>query len=470
MTVALVVATLLVLAAALGSVGVVAGLARRHPELRWDWDAIDAAAVVFPPGFVWGTATAAHQVEGGCDRNNWSRWEQGVDGNGAPRIRGGQRAGAACEHWRRFRDDVALMQALGVAAYRFSIEWSKLEPAPGRVDPAAVAHYHEVLDALAAAGIRPMVTLHHFTHPLWFADLGGFERGANIDHFVAFCERMFREYGARVDLWCTINEPAVYTTMGYMLGTFPPGARDPALAARVLRNLLVAHVRVYRALKALPGGDRVAIGLVKNVVQFDPARRWHPLDWAICRLLDGAYNRSVLACLERGVFRMFLPGRVWVREAVPEAAGATDFVGLNYYSHAHMRARPSLRHPFVRVIRPGDVATDMPYAMYPEGFYRALKAVARLGKPIYVTENGIADARDDRRATFIRRYLYALARAIRDGADVRGYYYWSLMDNFEWTEGFRMCFGLYAVDFATQARRLRAGAQAFRDVVRSHRG
>jgi beta-glucosidase len=440
----------------------------RHPELRWDWERTETGTLAFPAGFLWGTATSAHQVEGGCDANNWARWEAAVDPAGRPRIRRGQRSGAACDHWNRFREDLALMRELGVGSYRFSLEWSKLEPAPGRHDPAAVAHYHEVLAALAAAGLRPMVTLHHFTHPLWFDDRGGFERAANLPAFEAFCAWAFREYGAEADLWCTINEPAVFTAMGYLLGTFPPGRRDPRQAARVLANLLAAHVRVYHALKALPGGDRAEIGLVKNVFQFDPFRRWHPLDWAVCRVLDAAYNRSVLGVLADGVFRMTIPGRVRLVEAVPGGRGATDFLGLNYYSHACLKTRVG-RELFARAPRPGDVMTDMPYAVYPEGLYRALRDVAALGKPIMVTENGIADARDDRRATFIRRYLHAVARAIQDGVDVRAYYYWSLMDNFEWAEGYDMRFGLYAVDFATQERRLRDGAGAFREIVRSGR-
>lgn len=455
-----------IVVALLGVLAALVVLDGRHPELRWRWEDIDVGRASFPPDFLWGTATAAHQVEGGGDANNWSRWEQAVDANGRPRIRRGQRSGSACEHWTRFRDDIELMRALGVNSYRFSIEWSKVEPAPGRIDPEVVAHYHDVIDALRSAGIRPMVTLHHFTHPLWFEDLGAFERAVNIEHFVAFSERMFREYVDSVDLWCTINEPGVCVAMGYLLGLFPPGRADPRAAATTLRNMLVAHARVYRLLKGLPKGDAAEIGLVKNVLQFDPYRRWHPIDWLVARLLDAAYNRSILGFLEDGVFRMHIPGRVRMVEAYPDGQGATDFIGLNYYSHTYIKTRFDPRWPFERARRARDVMTDMPYPLYPEGLYRALRTVGRLGKPIIVTENGIADARDDRRDTFIRRYLYALSAARREGVDVRGYYYWSLMDNFEWTEGYDMCFGLYAVDFATQERRLRAGSRAFVEMVR----
>lgn len=185
----------------------------------WTWDngreenrvRIDTDDVRFPPDFLWGTASAAHQVEGGCTNNNWARWEEGTDAaTGKPR----PRAAGACEHWTRFREDIALMKSLGLTSYRFSIEWSKIEPSPGVIDPDAVAHYHEVLDALLAAGIKPMITLFHFTIPKWFEELGGFEVESNSGFFVAFAQRAFAEYGAKCELWCTINEPEVSAGAG----------------------------------------------------------------------------------------------------------------------------------------------------------------------------------------------------------------------------------------------------------------
>jgi len=435
----------------------------RYPELHWR-PFPQPAELRFPAGFLWGVATSAHQVEGGCDNNNWWRWEQGSFPDGTPHILRKQRSGVACDHWNRFREDVALMKELGVQVYRFSVEWSKLEPEEGRFDQAAFNHYAQVLDALEAAGIIPMLTLHHFTNPLWFEDRGAFVREENLEYFVRFCEKVFRAYGTRVPWWCTVNEPAVVAVEGYFRGTFPPGERNPQLTAQVLLNLLRGHVRVYRRLKELPGGTKVQIGIVKDIFMFDPYRHWHLGDWLTARLLDKIFNGLSLEYLKTGVFKIVLPGFMNITVEEPEAVGTLDYLGLNCYSH--MPIALTFKPPFFDMrLREDEIPTDMPYTMYPEGLYRAVQRAAELGVPIIVTENGIADARDDRRGRFIREYLTALHQAIEDGYDVRGYCYWSLMDNFEWTYGYDMKFGLYEVDFSTQERRLRKGAEVFRRIV-----
>lgn len=438
----------------------VAYLGARYPETRWDWDAIDCDEVSFPDDFVWGVAAAAHQVEGGCDNNNWSRWETESAPDGTPRIAGGQKAGRACDHWNRYRDDIQLMKDLGLGSYRFSPAWSKIEPSPGEWNDEAIRHYHDVIDALIAAGIEPMLTIHHFSHPLWFDDLGSFEDESNLDHFVSYAERLFSEYGGKVTTWCTINEPAVFATVGWSQGLFPPGKKDPQLTAEVLANLMTAHARVYAALKAMPGGDEARVGLVKNMFQFDPDRRYHLLDWMSARIAEHVFNGAILGCLKTERFRAFVPGQISVTRDVPGISSSLDFVGLNYYSHFLVRFQANPGEPLVMVERPGDIQTDMPYAIYAEGFYRAIKSIAELGVPVYITENGIADATDDRRELFIRRYLHAMHRAMAEGADIRGYYYWSLMDNFEWAEGYDMKFGLYAMNRETLERTLRDGSKA----------
>lgn len=441
-------------------------LSRATPDPVWDWSGFDPSAIRFPPDFLWGVAAAAHQVDGGTTNNNWSRWETLTGPDGKPRIADGHKAGLACDHWNRWPEDIGLIQALGVRAYRFSLEWSRLEPSPGVWDEAAIAHYHALIDALRAAGLEPMVTLHHFTHPLWFEDLGSFEKEENLAHFVRFSERMFREYGAKVRLWCTINEPAVFATQGWFGGIFPPGKKDPQLTGVVLCNLVLAHARVYRALKALPGGAEAEIGLVKNLFQFDPLRRWHLGDLLISRALDRVFNGAILDALHTGHFRLVIPGLISVERRMVEAAASLDFAGLNYYSRFHVKFKLDPAEPFTMVQRSQDVQTDMPYPIYPEGFHRALVRLGALRAPLYVTENGIADAADDRRATFIQRYLYAMQRAMADGVPVRGYFYWSLMDNFEWAEGWHMKFGLYEMNPETRERRLRDGSKAYVEIVR----
>lgn len=436
------------------------------PELRWEWDKIDTNDIRFPQEFLWGVATAAHQVEGNSDNNNWSAWENARDENGRPRIKNNQKAGLACDHWNRYREDIVLMQQLGVKAYRFSVEWSKIEPREGEFDEAALQHYREVCDALLAAGLTPMVTLHHFTHPLWFEQKGAFEKAVNIALWIRFCEKVFQALHEKVNFWCTINEPEVFASQGYFQGIFPPGKKDPQLTGVVLQNLLEAHTQVYLALKRLPGGEKAQIGLVKNIFQFDPNRRWNFLDWLISRKLNDLFTDSILEYFKTGHFNFSLPGLAKLEHFNAEAPRTLDFIGLNYYSHFRAQFQFNRQEPFAFKFLPEEIMTDMPYPIYAEGFYRALKTLAQLQKPIYVTENGIADAKDDRRELFIRRYLYAMSRARQEGCDVRGYFYWSLMDNFEWSEGYDMKFGLYEVDFQTQERRLREGANVYAKIIK----
>ncbi len=437
----------------------------KYPEPHWDWEKIAVDGIRFPKDFLWGVATAAHQVEGDCDNNNWSAWEKMRDERGLPRVKNGQSAGKACEHWQRYPEDIRLMQELNVKAFRFSVEWSKIEPREGVFNREALQHYRDVCTALRTAGIQPIMTLYHFTHPLWFEQKGAFAHEENIPAFVRFCEVVFGEYQDQVQLWCTINEPEVCAAQGYFMGIFPPGEKNAQATGEVLKNLLEAHTRAYHALKKLPGGQQAQIGLVKNVFQFDPFRRWHFMDGLLARRLNVLFNDAIFAFFQTGNFSFNIPGMVAVQHQNLAAKSSLDFIGLNYYSHFHLKFQWDLKQFFTFEYPPDEIMTDMPYTIYPEGFYRAVHDVAQLGVPIYVTENGIADAKDDRRAGFIRRYLYALQRAMQEGCPVRGYFYWSLLDNFEWAEGYDMKFGLYQVDFATQERSLRQGAKALVEIM-----
>lgn len=437
---------------------------RRYPEDRWDWEWTDTTEVEFPENFLWGVATAAHQVEGDCTQNNWWAWEHSKTPQGESRIKTGETSGNACEHWNRYGEDIEHIVELGCNAYRFSIEWSKVEPAENQFDQAALDHYKAVIRALRQQGIEPMVTLHHFTNPVWFEKLGAFQKKKNIPYFVRFAEKVFDELQDQVTYWCTINEPSVYATMGYFRGEFPPGKRNIRKTGMVLKNLLEAHVQVYVALKKHTGGTEAKIGLVKNLTQFDPVHRNSLPDWIVARTLHNAFNTSVLRFLKTGRFRFSLLGTTLVRHHNQNAPKSNDFIGLNYYSHFNVKF--SFTKGFTFQLHKDDVPTDMGYAIYPEGIYRALHETAHLGLPIIITENGIADKRDDRRFLFIRTYLYAVSRAIEEGVDVRGFFYWSLMDNFEWAEGYAMKFGLYAVNFETQERTLRTGSEAYRMAIR----
>lgn len=440
-----------------------------RPQTKWDWKTINTENLNFPKDFLWGTATAAHQVEGYNTNNQWYLWESTVDAAGKPMIAGGQLSGMACDHWRRYSQDIGLMKELGVNSYRFSVEWSRIEPKEGVFDTLAIKHYQDVCDSLLANGIVPMVTLHHFTNPIWFERKGAFEKKENIGDFIRFTEVVYLALKDRVKLWCTINEPAVYVVEGYFQGANPPGKKDTRLAAVVLRNILEAHVQAYWKIKSLPGGDQALVGLVKNMTQADPYSKWNLGDWIFSNLIEGVFNGTTLNFLKTGKYRFVMPTMAKLIDENPKAKGSLDFIGLNYYSHYNYKFSFNLDKAFQARLLDGEVKTDMDYAMYPEGFYRAIKTVSQLGVPIYVTENGIADAKDDRRELFISQYLYAVSKAISEGYDIRGYYYWSLMDNFEWSLGYDMKFGLYSVDRATQHRTLRNGSKRFQEIIRQGR-
>ena len=437
----------------------------KFQDIEWEWDKIKTSDMHFPREFIWGSATAAHQVEGNNENNNWYEWENSFDQSSNSRIHNSDKSGKAADHWNLYNKDITLMKEIGLNAYRFSIEWSKVMPERGIIDKQALKHYRDVSIALIDSGLVPVVTLHHFTNPLWFERLGGFEKEDNIKFFIEFSDIVFRELSDIVNHWCTINEPAVYVSQGYFNGVFPPGKKDPKLAGEVMKNLLLSHVKVYHHLKSLKNGKISKIGIVKNITQFDPLRRWHLLDWYFSKILNDVFTYSTIDLFQKGKFNFYLPVMVDMKYSNEEAIKALDFIGLNYYSRWHVKGHLNATTPFTFEKREQDIQTDMPYSIYPEGFYKALQTVNKLGLPIIVTENGIADNLDDRRALFINRYLYALYKAMDEEIDVLGYFYWSLMDNFEWAEGYSMKFGLYNVNFKTQERKLRKGSLALKNII-----
>ncbi len=439
-----------------------------NPQTKWNWDEIDTQDIDFSEDFTWGVASAAHQVEGNNSNNQWYLWETARDDEGHPRILNNQKAGLACDHWNRYPQDILLMKDLGVTSYRFSIEWSRIEPAQGKYDQEAIDHYLQVCDSLLAAGIEPMITLHHFSNPIWFEEKGAFEQADNVADFVNFVSYVVPFFTSKVKKWCTINEPNVYVAEGYFNGINPPGVSDPELAGRVLRNLLEAHVQAYHVMKNLPDGEQLVVGLVKNMTFIDPYNKWNLADWVFSSLVNQVFVESTLDFIETGKFKFVMPTMVRIKEENPKAINSIDFIGLNYYSHYNFKFRFNLDKAFENKTLPDEIPTDMEYSQYPEGFYRAAKRLSELNVPIIVTENGIADAHDQYRDTFIRRYLYALSKAKTEGMDIRGYYYWSLMDNFEWSSGYDMKFGLYEVNFETQKRKLREGSKAFMEIVNSN--
>lgn len=394
----------------------------RDPLIQWDWSQIDASKTVFPKDFTWGVASSAHQVEGGHQNiNNFGWWEQQTKENGESTIKNNDRSGDAADHWNRYPEDIQLMKELGVNAYRFSVSWSKIMPKKGVVDTLALHHYIQVTDSLLGNGIKPMVTLYHFTHPLWFQELGAFEKEENIQYFVDFSEIVYNALHHNVKEWCTINEPGVYMFDSYFSGMFPPGIKDPKMAAQVLANLLKAHVLVYQKFKTLSEGNQAKIGIVKNMMQMDAYGKYNLLDHIVKYIGDNNYNEVILQTFKTDQFNFNIPTMVDYTTEIKGASTSLGFIGLNYYSHYAFNFTGSIDESLEPMPYPGEVMTDMDYGVYPEGIYRAIKRISKLNVPIIITENGITDDKDDRRGDFIEKSLFAVSEAIKDGYNVTGY-------------------------------------------------
>jgi beta-glucosidase len=409
-------------------------------------------APALPAGFLWGTASSAYQVEGGADGEDWWDFEARPG-----RIAGGERSGRAADHWNRVAEDVALQRRLGASAHRFSLLWSRVEPAPGRWDEAAWAHYAAEVRALRAAGIEPMVTLHHFTVPRWLE--GGVLGSGFPTGLARLAGEAARRLGDGVRLWCTINEPNVLMFKGFVDGEWPPAVKDPARAVAAFANLLRAHAAAAAALRA--ERREAQVGVAMHLRVFDPARRWHLADWLAAQASAAAFNWAFHDCIAGGRLRFRAPGFPRLDEPFPSLRGSADWFGLNYYSRDRVRVSLAAPGMIARGVGPGP-RSDLGWEIYPEGLLRLLRAAhARYGLPVHVTENGIADARGALRGPFLRAHACAVAAAAREGVPVRGYFHWSLTDNFEWAEGFAPRFGLYRVDYATQARTPAGGAEVF---------
>jgi beta-glucosidase len=420
--------------------------------------------LAFPERFLWGTATSAHQVEGGNRNNDWWAFEQRP---GA--IWHGQRSGQACDWWANAERDLDLMAEMGHNTHRLSVEWSRIEPEEGRFDAKAIARYRAILSSLRRRGIEPMVTLFHFSSPLWLAVQGGWRNPGVIAHFRRFVRHTVEQLGDLVSLWCTINEPNVYTALGYLLGEHSPGEHSLFLYFRVLRHLLQAHAAAYRTIHATDGKARV--GLVKSIMIFEALNEQDRCSYCLAGLLDSLFNEVTLRAVKDGQLG---PPLRWIPGTYGALVDSTDFIGLNYYSRQRVCLKPSKEgHMALLCLTPGAETSDQgrngPYGeVYPAGLYQALRRLARLGKPIYVTENGLPDDDDDQRPRFLLSHLAQVQRAIADGIDVRGYYHWTLTDNFEWAEGWGLRFGLVALDPETQERTPRPSAQLYSDIIREN--
>lgn len=431
-----------------------------------------AVAAHFPKNFLFGATCAAFQDWGSqtLPHSNWAHFEKGVHADGNPHIARGEQSGDGNGNFSRHLEDIELLTKLGLNSYRFSIDWSFIEPVEGEFKQEAIDHYVNYCKKLGEAGIKPMVTLHHFVHPQWFEEKGAFEKTENIAHFLTFAVHVFKQLSPHVELWCTFNEPTIYSFQSYVMGEFPPAKTDLHLAGIVTKNILKAHVMTYRTLKQLPGGDKAQIGLVHQYLKFEPYSFWNPVEKIPAHFLNIMTHYCVFNFLKTGSFSYKIPFKASVNEQNMvdlSQEKIIDFIGINYYSNPLITLfmTTNTQTMVQSSCYAGEYMTDMQYRAYPQGLYEMIEESAVLKVPMYITENGIADDKDDRREYFIQSYLYAVSKALKKGYNVRGYYYWSLMDNFEWAEGWGPKFGLYEVNLATKKRTLRKGSEAYQRII-----
>ena len=405
----------------------------------------------FPDGFLWGAATSSHQVEGGS-RNDWSEWEE----TNAERLATKAAAefshlknwaeikaqaedpanylsGRACDHYNRFREDFDIAKHLGHNAHRFSIEWSRIEPEEGKFDEQAIEHYRDVIRALRERGMEPFVTLWHWTLPIWLRDRGGVLAHDFPERFAHYAERVAGAFKDGVQFWITLNEPTSVIANGYARGIWPPQQRGFRGVWRAYRALAAAHRRGYEAIHSVAPTARVGFG---NILLYLEPHSGSLLDRLAVRIWNHWSNRRFLSLV----------------------GDTNDYYALQYYFHFRVQFPRNIRNANERL-------SDMGWELYPDGLYHLIMRFKDAGKPIYITENGLADAPDVNRSWYIRGTVAAIARAIQDGADVRGHFYWSLLDNFEWDKGFWPRFGLVEVDYKTLERKIRPSAGEYKKII-----
>jgi beta-glucosidase len=438
--------------------------------------------IEFPSDFVWGAATSAYQIEGsplaeGAGASIWHRFTH-MPG----KIADGSTGDVACDHYRRFADDVRLMRELGIQAYRFSISWSRVLPeGTGRANPAGLDFYNRLVDTLLAHDIMPFATLYHWDLPAALEDRGGWADPQVAEWFGKYARTMYRALGDRVRWWATLNEPWVVMDQGYVAGNHAPGRRNVAEAAAVSKNLLRAHAAAVTVGRA--EGD-FQIGLVVNLVPIHAATI-DPADLAAAKRLDAYFNRQFLDPVLLGENPPELAvifgsaWQPWSEGELREIRQPLDFVGINYYLRLVVCDDPAAGPTRTRIVpQPNCPHTATDWEIYPQGLTDTLLWIKhRYGDlPIFITENGAAFEErfdnstvvdDPLRVEYLREHLQAARRAIEQGANLRGYFVWSLLDNFEWQSGFSKRFGIVYVDYPSQVRVPKASAYFYCDIIRT---
>lgn len=413
----------------------------------------------FPKGFLWGTATASHQVEGGNTNNNWHAWEQA--GHTV------HKSGLAADWWGgRWREDFDRAAETGQNAHRLSLEWSRIQPAPDTWDEEAIDKYRLMLRGLRERNMTALVTLHHFTDPLWLAERGGWETADVVPLFEKYVRKVVNALKEYTSLWCTINEPNIYALSGYVVGAFPPGKKDLKLSMRVLGNMVKAHAVAYRAIHELQPEARVGYAL--HYRPMVPRLSWSPLDRLMRNIRYSGINMGFPSAISTGVMRSPVGN-----QSIPEAKGTQDYLGLNYYS---------VDTVWFDLTRPGELFSNSGYpkgadmsdtdflANIPEGIFDSIKWITRTypDLPILITENGVEDYDDHMRPRYLAQHLHQVWRAVNFNWRVKGYFHWSLVDNFEWERGWTQRFGLWGLDLDTQKRIRRPSVDLYAEICKEN--
>ena len=374
----------------------------------------------FPENFLWGSATSSYQVEGGIENCDWAAAAR----KGVVPI-----CGKAADHYHLYDGDFEIAKSLGQNAHRLSVEWVRIEPKEGEFNQKEIAHYREVLQDLKEKGFYVSLTMWHFTLPNWFEEKGAFASKDSAVIFSRYAKKVVESFHDLVDDFCTINEPMVYTSNGYIRGNWPPFERTFLKHVSVHKNLVATHIKSFEDIKK--DFPKVKIGIVKDNIFFEGKNIFTK---PIARFMVWFWNHRFLNNIKDHV----------------------DYIGLNYYFHSVIGQKP--KGPF----------TDFGWEIYPRGIYEMLKDLSRYNKPLYVTENGLADQEDSMRADFIKGHLAEVYRAIEEGVDVRGYYHWSLLDNYEWAAGFTKRFGLVKIDYKTMERKVRSSAYVYKEICENN--
>ncbi len=414
----------------------------------------------FPRGFLWGSATSSHQVEGNNFNNNWWTWEQQPG-----RIIEGHTSGLACDWWNgRWREDLDRAKETRQNAHRLSIEWSRVQPAPDRWDEHAIDCYREIMRGLHERSMLPLVTLHHFTNPLWVEEKGGWENPEIALWFGNYVKKIVEALQEYCTMWVTINEPNTLAALAYASDAFPPGKNSLSSASNAMLNLVRAHASAYRAIHAVQPQGRA--GLAIQIRPMMARMNWSPFDRLAASLANRSFNDFFPQALTTGVLKFPLS-----RKRIPEAKGTQDFLGINYYTRDQVNfSLLHLKELCARRTYPkgADLSDTGFIANDPPGLYQAMKWANHYKLPIIVTENGVENADDQLRPRYMIEHIHQLWRSVNFNWPIKGYFYWTLVDNFEWERGWTQRFGLWELDVPTQARRKRPSADLYAEICREN--